>query len=489
MLILKNNKLSTLSFGGFCESFSYYGLLAILILYLSKVYLLSDNKSYSLFGIFTIFAFSAPLFGGMLADQLFGYRKAVILGTSLLIVGNILLFLPLFRSLCFGLACILWGTGFFKPNCISFIGTLFEQNNNYYQKAYTIFYVAINIGGMAGPLIFGLTSSSTYHVYGFIVSAICMFLSLIFFLKFFPSEKINKKPLYTFIQEKILPGYLGLDWVIYFLLFCGVVLTSNIFYFHIIYFGSIYTVILIIILISFLVKQISVDRNIIISFAILYFFTMVFFTMTLQIFTSINLFIDRDINRHIGTWNVPTVMFVSLYPMAVIIMAPVMTSLWSQLNFTQKESRVLIKIFFGLLLASCGFGIFTFAALSSNTSHYLSIIFIILGNLCFGAGELCIMPTILAAISRFGPQHLQSTLVGALYLFVAFAGYSSSIVAKLSSNISTNFPIILDKILSITSYSHFFSYISFMGFGISLIFLIIIPWLQPIIGGKSAIFK
>ena len=485
---LKNSnvqKLYILSLGGLFESLSYYGLLAILVLYLTKVSLFSDSKSYSFFGIFTILAFSAPLLGGLVADQLLGYRKTIILGAIFLIIGNLLLFIPLFRSLCFGLAFIICGTGLYKANCTSLVGTLYKNFDSSHQRGYTLFYTATNVGAMSGPIIYGITTSHSYWIFGFIISAICIFLNLLLFLKFF-TNNFYKKNSFSSMQQS-LPRYLNFDWIVYFIIFCTPLLISYLFYYDILStkFIPIYILAITAILLTIIFKQIAEVRRIILSLMMIFFFAMFFFAITLQVFTSINIFIDRNINHHLGAWNIPTIMFSSLYPMAVIIMAPMITSLWKMLSEQKLEPTVLIKIFFGLILAGCGFICFALAATESISSHYNPLILIVIGNLFLGTGELCIMPSILSAISRFAPKSLQGTLMGALFLFIAFAGYLSSAIAKLSIYIHPPISILMTKNSGAFIYSHFFKYLSFMALGMALLFLMLIPLINLIMKEKT----
>jgi POT family proton-dependent oligopeptide transporter len=465
-----------LSLGELCESLSYYGLQAIFVLYLSKVYLYSDNRAYSLFGVFVTLAFSAPLLGGILADRLIGRRQTIILGAISLIIGNLLLSITNFKFFCLGIANIIYGTGLYKANCTSLIGTLYKKNDTRRLRGFTLFYMATNIGAMAGPLIYGFTQKLGWG-YGFIFSAVSISISLIFFLKQFPDDLVEIKT----VKVLLLPYY-NLNRLIYLAQISVTLLLGILFYYNVMTedFITIFIITMIVILVISLLKKVDNNHGRILSLLILCFFAMIFFAITLQVVTSINLFIQRNVDRNLGGWNVPTVMFSALYPMAVITMAPLITGIWQKLSILKKEPSVLVKIFFGLVLAGVGFICFALAATESISFHYYPLALIVIGNLFLGTGELCLMPSILSAISRFAPKSLTGTLMGALFLFIAFAGYLSSVIAKLSTYIHPPISILMTKNSGAFIYSQFFKDISLLTFGCALLFLILLPLINLI---------
>lgn len=157
------------------ERFSFYGMRALLIFYLTKHFLFSDSKSYSIYAAYASLVYIMPVIGGFIADKLLGGRKAVLYGAVLITIGH---FLMGFegnggnQSLavnCFyiALAFIIVGTGFLKGNISAIVGSLYDKNDLRRDPAFTIFYMGINLGGALGPLICGYVGEKYGWRYGF----------------------------------------------------------------------------------------------------------------------------------------------------------------------------------------------------------------------------------------------------------------------------------------------------------------------------------
>jgi len=141
-----------LFFAELWERFSFYGMRALLVLYMTKQLLFTDKISFGVYAAYGSLVYMTPLFGGMLADKLLGYRKAIVIGGVLMAVGHFMLTIehPVFFYGALGI--IIVGNGFFKPNISSFVGTLYPENDPRRESGFTIFYMGINLGGWLAPL-------------------------------------------------------------------------------------------------------------------------------------------------------------------------------------------------------------------------------------------------------------------------------------------------------------------------------------------------
>jgi len=472
-----------LAFGELCERFSYYGTLTILALYLSNVFQFVDDKSYSIYGVYATFAFGIPIVGGILADRFLGLKKAIILGALFLIMGNVLLAIPNFKIFSMGLALCVIGVGLYKPNSTILVGKLYSPNDPRRESGFTIFYMAMNIGGMLGPIVYGLFIHSLGWHYGFYTSAVLTTFGIILFLSkidvftknYVEIPKLNIQPLLA-VKTKLLV-YLSLiitTSIITLTLYRPNLLSFLLIGFCIIVAGGL----------TIIIRKYSLDeRKRIIGLIILSSFAMFFFAASLQVVSSISLFINRDIDRSIFGWTIPTTMFSSLYPFAVILIAPFLTGIWSYLALNKREPSIPTKLSLSLLLASIGFICFSMAAISSQNllQSFYPIAWIVIGNLCLGTGELCLMPTIFSAISRFAPSNLQSTMIGVLFLFIASAGYLSSLIAKISNNSQVVTSKLMAHQLSVSIYNHTFIEISIITFVFFVLFLLLTPWIKSLI--------
>ena len=185
------------------ERFSYYGMRALLILYLTKHWEFSDAASYLIYGAYTSLVYIMPVFGGMLADQILGSKKAVTYGAILLVFGHLGMTVESNEQIFYlSLALIVSGVGFLKPNISTMVGALYEQGDPRRDSGFTIFYMGINIGAFTATLLCGYLGEEIGWAWGFGAAGIGMLLGLIIFLwgqKYLeglaepPSEKYKEK--------------------------------------------------------------------------------------------------------------------------------------------------------------------------------------------------------------------------------------------------------------------------------------------------------
>ena len=168
------------------ERFSYYGMRVLLVLFLVTEtagggWGWTRASALNLYALYTGLVYVTPIFGGIIADKLLGYRKAVILGAFLMTLGHISLALETATSFYAGLVLLILGNGFFKPNISSIVGQLYASEGARKDSAYTIFYMGINAGAFLGILLCGYIGEKTQWSYGFGLAGIFMFLGMLMF--------------------------------------------------------------------------------------------------------------------------------------------------------------------------------------------------------------------------------------------------------------------------------------------------------------------
>ena len=165
------------------ERFSYYGMRALLILYLTKHWEFSDSVSYLIYGAYTSLVYIMPVFGGMLADQILGSKKAVTYGAILLVFGHLGMTVESNEQIFYlSLALIVSGVGFLKPNISTMVGALYEEGDPRRDSGFTIFYMGINIGAFTATLLCGYLGEEIGWAWGFGAAGIGMLVGLIIFL-------------------------------------------------------------------------------------------------------------------------------------------------------------------------------------------------------------------------------------------------------------------------------------------------------------------
>ena len=176
-----------LFFAELWERFSFYGMKALLILYMTKQLLFSDDMSIGIFAAYMSLVYVTPVLGGIIADHYIGYRKAIFLGGILMALGHFFLTIELPVFFYGSLALIIVGNGFFKPNISTFVGALYNEEDKRRDAGFTIFYMGINIGGAVAPLLCAWFAEVYGWHYGFMLAGIGMLLGLLitYFRKYY----------------------------------------------------------------------------------------------------------------------------------------------------------------------------------------------------------------------------------------------------------------------------------------------------------------
>lgn len=466
------NGLYFLFFSELWDRFSYYGIQSILVLYLTKTFSLTDSHTYALYGVYTALAFSTPVLGGYLADRFLGYQKAICYGLILMAIGNIILLLPGTLTFYLGLSMVIAGIGLFKANNAALLGTLYQQDDARRESGFTIFYMGMNIGAILGPLIFGFIALHFGWKYGFVLSAIGLLSSLILFTLgkkiFSPIKNITilKQELFNFKQFTFLLTIVLLSIVV-----------INIFFYYPRFFKDMLWLVGIIVLsyVLFIAyKRPAAERNKIIVILILNIFALFFFACQVQVGSSLTLFIDRMVNKDIFGWIIPTAAFSSLQPLFVILTAPLFAPLWNYLEKRHYSFSTISRIIIGLLLGSISFACFAFSAYSTHwhTMINVPLVMIVIGNFILGAGELCIGPAMMSAVTYLIPKELQGRLMGMWFLSIAFSSYLGSLLAQFADSAKVK------SSLSADIYLNSFSTTSLLVFTVAVLLLMLSPLIR-----------
>ncbi|MBU3664200.1 MAG: peptide MFS transporter, partial [Bacteroidetes bacterium] len=313
------------------ERFSYYGMRAIFILFMTKVLMMQDADASEIYGSYTGLVYLTPLLGGYLCDKFLGNRRSIIIGGVLMAFGQFLMFLsastgggPSAVSIMWaGLTAIIIGNGFFKPNISTMVGQLYPAGDRRIDSAFTIFYMGINLGAFFSPLVCG----SMDFKYGFLAACVGMIISLITFVLYQKKYLISEegKEIGLPVQKldiKSMGMIVGSIAIIFFMLNFKQLFKSDIEIISYLIYGAMLAMPIIILSDKSLN---SIERKRIIVIFILAFFVIFFWGAFEQAGASLTLFADRQTNRNLMGWEMPASYFQSINPLAVIILAPVLT--------------------------------------------------------------------------------------------------------------------------------------------------------------------
>ena len=413
------------------ERFSYYGMRALLILYLTKHWQFTDAASYLIYGAYTSLVYIMPVFGGMLADQILGSKKAVTYGAILLVFGHLGMTVESNEQIFYlSLALIVSGVGFLKPNISTMVGALYEEGDPRRDSGFTIFYMGINIGAFTATLLCGYLGEEVGWAYGFGAAGIGMLLGLIIFLwgqKYLeglaepPSEKYMTK-----VSGVSYENWAYISGVIMVLITWFLVQNSQLVGQLLGGFGAIFIGAW---LLYALFKCAPEERDRLIVVGILILFSLIFWALFEQAGSSLNILTDRGVDRVIFGWEVPASMFQSLNAGFIFTIAPLFALLWIALAKRNMEPSTPIKFSIGIVLVGLGFLVLVYGMQSSEALQ-TGVIWIVLIYFLHTLGELCLSPVGLSSVTKLSPQRIVGFMMGMWFFASAAGNYVAGLIAK-----------------------------------------------------------
>ena len=413
------------------ERFSYYGMRALLILYLTKHWEFTDAASYLIYGAYTSLVYIMPVFGGMLADQILGSKKAVTYGAILLVFGHLGMTVESNEQIFYlSLALIVSGVGFLKPNISTMVGALYEEGDPRRDSGFTIFYMGINIGAFTATLLCGYLGEEVGWAYGFGAAGIGMLLGLIIFLwgqKYLeglaepPSEKYMTK-----VRGVSYENWAYISGVIMVLITWFLVQNSQLVGQLLGGFGAIFIGAW---LLYALFKCAPEERDRLIVVGILILFSLIFWALFEQAGSSLNILTDRGVDRVIFGWEVPASMFQSLNAGFIFTIAPLFALLWIALAKRNMEPSTPIKFSIGIVLVGLGFLVLVYGMQSSEALQ-TGVIWIVLIYFLHTLGELCLSPVGLSSVTKLSPQRIVGFMMGMWFFASAAGNYVAGLIAK-----------------------------------------------------------
>ena len=435
------NGLYLLFFTEMWERFSYYGMRAIFLLFLIKALLVAPAEASGIYGSFTGLVYLSPLIGGYVSDRFWGNRKSVIFGGLFMAMGHFALFLSAsfyqsdnaFGLMILGLGLLILGNGFFKPNISTMVGQLYDSDDKRIDSAYTIFYVGVNLGAFFSPLVCGTlgdTQNPADFRWGFLAACIGMIVSLIMFCrlksKFLttPSGKpVGCKPK-PFVPDSNQAADARKWYEIVIYVFSTVSLFSA---FYLLldcdFIGSVIFSACIVVPIYILADKslTKAERSRIIVIYVLAFFVIFFWAAYEQAGNAITLFTEQQVNRELFGQTVKTSYFQSLNPIFIVVLAPMVSALWSWLGRRNRDMSVCRKQALGILLLSASYLFLTYATDGLGSRTKVSVHFVVMYYLVSTIGELWLSPVGLAMINKLSPARFASLLMGVWYMSTAAA--------------------------------------------------------------------
>ena len=434
-------QLYMLFFAEMWERFSFYGMRALLILFMVKEFLYSDDEAYHVYAAYGALVYTTPFLGGIIADKLLGYRKSVMLGGILMAIGHFVMAGPdltpegykwLDQYFFFtALAFLIVGNGFFKPNISSIVGSLYGENDPRRDAGFTIFYMGVNLGAFLAPLVCGTVGEIYGWGYGFSLAGFGMLAGLIAFGRGQHSLEKGLPPSQAKLEEK---SFLGIsnEKSIYVLAMFMVVAAGVLINFHSFLSKGLYVfggAVLSYILYIAVTKLNKIERERMFVILTLLLFSAMFWAFFEQAGSSITLFTDRNIDKG----GVPTSIFQSVNPLFILLFGSVFSAMWLALGKRDKDLSIPTKFALAILQLGLGFGAFVLGAKTASEGGMVSVFWLLLGYLLHTTGELCLSPVGLSMVTKLAPRAIVAMILGAWYLSSAFAHNLGGLIAGLTS--------------------------------------------------------
>ena len=438
------------------ERFNYYGMRAILVLFLVKAMAFNQGAASQVYGSYTGLVYLTPLVGGYIADRYWGNKRSIIAGALVMAIGEFILFfcghyydnadvaMPLFYT---GLGCMIAGNGFFKPNISSMVGQLYKKGDSKIDAAYTIFYMGINTGGALGPIVcgfFGDTGKNGDFKWAFLAGGIAMLLSVItqviFQKKFLvdaDGASIGDAPKDApkfFLKIPVMVGFLFLlSLFTIALVYIDIKVVSYLFW----------LLIACILLIAFIIfSDASLDalqkKKVAVLFTVS-FFVIFFWSAFEQAGASLTFFASNNTQRDLGFYEVPASFFQSLNSIFVVAFAPLAAWVWIKLGKVNREPSSPFKMAMGLMLLALGYLWIATGVKGVGTGIKVSMIWLVGMYMMHTFGELCLSPIGLSLFNKLAPVKFASLLMAVWFTANAFANKFAGVLSSLYPNGKTTY--------------------------------------------------
>jgi POT family proton-dependent oligopeptide transporter len=476
--------LATLFLTEMWERFTYYGMRAILVLFLVGAVeggglALDDRTATAIYGLYISGTYLLSLYGGWIADRLVGAQRAVWWGGILIMVGNALLCVGSTQLFFVGLVAIAFGVGLLKPNISAIVAQLYPEGGSRRDAGFSIFYMGINLGALLGSTLVPWLAQEYGWRAGFAAPAVGMLLGLVFFqfMKGYlgtsgvdpgtpQTDAASNRLAWTvvIVITAVLVALCGAA-ILGFLSVDPVALLDWSFWamvaFTIGYFGYL----------LFFAGLDNTERKRVLVMIALFAACATFWAGFEQTGASLTLFAERYTDRHFFGWEMPAGMFQNINPTFVIIFSPVFAALWVNLGRRNMDFSAPAKFAFGLILMGVGFVVMYFAALRVVQGEMVLPTWLILTYMFHTWGEICLSPVGLSSMSKLAPQRFVGQALGVWFLATAIGN-------NLAGQISGEFDP-----KDVAGIPGNFLSIVWLGFIAGAVMLLITPFAKRLMGG------
>jgi POT family proton-dependent oligopeptide transporter len=437
------------------ERFSFYGMRAMLVLFLTDVsrggFGWSKPTADRLYGLYGLCAYALPLGGGYLADRFIGTRRSMVIGGLIIAAGHFCLALPSTPTFFLGLALVVVGTGFFKPNVSTMIGQLYRENDPRRDGGFTIFYMGVNVGGFFGPIVCGYLAESPrwgWH-YGFGAAGIGMVFGIAMYLAF---------------RQRYLPG-IGLPPE---RATASAATASSV------------TASSVTATAAPRARLTRVERDCLIALLVMMAFSIPFWTAFEQTGSSMNFFAAERTRRMAFGHAFPATWFQSVNSLILLITAPIFAWMWTALARRGREPSTPVKMGAAMFLMAGGFVVMVIGARASDGGMLVSPAWLVVTYALHTFGELWLSPIGLSTVTKLAPVKFVSLLMGLWFFATAIAEFLAGQLAALSDRVERG-----ELFHLLGGQADFFLVFVVTSVAAGVLLLALSPWLKRLTHGRD----
>ncbi len=413
------------------ERFSYYGMRALLVLYLVNALALARDQALHIYAVYTAVVYLTPILGGYIADRWLGAQRAVLVGAVVMALGHFAMAVPQLLYVALGL--LVAGNGFFKPNISTLVGRLYGENDPRRDGGFTVFYMGINLGAFFSPLVCGTLGEKLGWHYGFAAAGFGMLAGLAVFST--GQRRIGAAA----PAPRDWAVVAGASLAVLSLVIGVVTLWSPVAaLWRAAGTGLQLTGAALLVLAAGVplragrgsrpgdaahpqTARVERDRMLVIMIVAAF---VVFFWMGFeQAGGTMNLFADRHTDRLLFGWEMPASYFQAVNPLAILVLAPLFARFWVRLDAARRGPGVVQKQALGLLVLSLAFVVMGVAQGRAELHDQVGPAWLLAAYVLMTAGELCLSPIGLSMVTRLAPARLTALMMGLWFTAVAIANY------------------------------------------------------------------
>ncbi len=477
------------------ERFSYYGMRALLIFYLTEHFLFPAGEANLIYGTYIGLAYLLPILGGYFADRYLGSRKAVTYGALLLVAGHLSLAFEgppaevidgaVVRSgmhlniFYLSLALIITGVGFLKANISTIVGALYGPNDPRRDGGFTIFYMGINLGSvLATVLVAGIGQTYGWN-YGFGLAGIGMLFGLLVFLwgqKFLdgraeppkPEELKETSPIGLNKEKSIYLFGIGLVGLMWIMMQYQELVGSLL--------GITGLAMIAVMLVYGIVKCEPFERDRLIVAAFLIMVQSIFWALFEQQGGSLSLLADQQFDLEVLGITILPAQVQTLNPAFVFILAPVFAWMWVKLANRGWEPSTPAKFGIAMLLIGLGYILFSFG-LTLDDSTEKSIFWMVLIYFFLTTAELCLSPVGLSMVTKLSVPRIVGMVMGTWFLFTSLGNYAAGVIGKIAGGEASH-DVADSALLDIAATVGVFNNVGYLSIGVGVVLLLLTPLMK-----------